>query len=140
LRRLEHERWGTSDFLDTIEEMFECFDYADIDAAIAAAFERLPEIPLYERAKTMQTVELKTANFWNCEECGRKHYADGIKQEFVDDADREETFRRFHDMDDYEELPEHWREFEVVAIPKVVKCENCGIEFSTEDETESLED
>ena len=82
----------------------------------------------------MPQAELKTAYCWHCEDCAHTNFAMPIKGEFVDDKDREEYFRFFHDLDPWQDLPENWRDFELVNIPGSVICQMCGSVFETVDE------
>lgn len=87
----------------------------------------------------MKTVELKTAYHWNCEECGADNFSVGMKAEFGP-GEREESFREFHDMASYEELPENWEKFEMVCIPETVTCKECKAKFSAVNEVENREE
>lgn len=81
----------------------------------------------------MQTVELKTAYFWHCDNCGAANFALPAKPEMVDE-DREQVYRHFNNLDEYVELPDGWEQFEIITIPKVVTCWTCYAEFATIDE------
>lgn len=83
----------------------------------------------------MRTVELRTAYHWFCEECSRENFALPQKAEMTEE-EREEAFRRFHDLDGFAELPEDWRQFEMVMVPETVTCAECGTEFNAIDERE----
>lgn len=80
----------------------------------------------------MRTVELKAAFHWHCEDCGLENFALPRKAELHDD-EREAAYRRFNDLDEWAELPEGWREFELVMVPERVTCQ-CGATFGTLDE------
>lgn len=79
----------------------------------------------------MQTITLKTAYTWQCPICFRTHYAQPVKPR-LSEEEREEAFRHYHDLEPWSELPEGWEQFEVVAVPKVVKCTHCQRPFETQ--------
>jgi ribosomal protein L37E len=79
-------------------------------------------------------VELQTAYHWFCEQCGEDNFALPQKYDFVDDTEREQMYREYNELEDWEMLPADWRDFEVVAIPDVVTCKRCGANFATRDE------
>ena len=81
----------------------------------------------------MQVVELKTAYHWHCEVCSEENFALPKKAELTDD-ERERTFRHFHDMEDFEQLPDGWESFEIVEVPNTVQCIACRTSFKTVDE------
>lgn len=81
------------------------------------------------------TVTLQTAFRWLCDECGEEHFAMPIKAEFCDEEEREEMFRKMNDMEEFEELPDGWQGFEMVAIPEEVTCKRCGNKYATENES-----
>ena len=80
-----------------------------------------------------RTVELKSAFHWHCDECGEENFALPQKAELTDE-DAEYAYRRFHDLEDWCDLPEGWRQFEMVNIPDKVTCSNCGETFLTVNE------
>jgi len=81
-----------------------------------------------------RTVELKTAFHWHCDECSQENFALPQKVELTDeDADR--AYRWHHGLDDWCDLPEGWRQFEIVSIPDKVRCSNCDEVFLTMDES-----
>jgi len=82
---------------------------------------------------TERRVELKTAYHWHCEECGRENFDLPSKAEMTDE-DREDAFRKFHELDEWVQLPEGWKQFEMVWIPDYVTCVHCGETFGTVDE------
>ena len=86
----------------------------------------------------MRKAELQSAYRWTCDECGQVNYEDGIKAEFTL-ASKEEAYRQYHELEDYAELPDGWRDFEMVTIPEEVTCRSCGEWFTTEDERDGLE-
>jgi hypothetical protein len=81
----------------------------------------------------MQKVELKTAYFWWCEECGEVNFALPKKAELTEDG-KEEAYREYHGLSPWDELPDGWQDFELVMIPETVHCQKCGREFATYDE------
>ena len=81
-----------------------------------------------------KVVELKSAFHWHCDQCGESNFALPQKAEMTDD-DAEYAYRRFHDLDDWCELPADWRQFEMVSIPSKVTCSRCEGVFLTMDET-----
>jgi hypothetical protein len=81
----------------------------------------------------MKSVELKTAYFWTCEECYHDNFAYPVKAELTDD-EAEEIFRQMNEMDQFEQLPENWRDFEMIQIPDMVTCSTCKTKFETLDE------
>lgn len=82
----------------------------------------------------MRKVEMSTAFSWWCEDCGELNFALPRKSELTDE-EAEEAFRAFHDLEDWAELPEGWRQFELVQIPPIVKCSKCDSQFEGENET-----
>lgn len=81
----------------------------------------------------MLTVELRPAYVWTCETCASVNFCQGMTWEGSDE-DREAMFREFHELEDWQELPNNWRDFEPVYVPETVKCHHCSEEFSTRDE------
>lgn len=81
----------------------------------------------------MKKVELQSAYFWTCDDCSSNNFSMPRKMEFGP-GEKEEAYRHFHDMDDWEELPKDWECFEMVCVPIKVTCEKCGAEFETMDE------
>lgn len=77
-------------------------------------------------------VELHPAHIWTCEDCGRDNFERCVEAEMPDD-ERAEMFRKFHHMQEYEELPEGWEGFGMVTAPEEVTCQHCGAEFETEE-------
>lgn len=75
-----------------------------------------------------RVAELKTAFHWWCDDCGEPNFALPRKAELTD-KHAEEAYRKYHLLDDWAELPENWREFEIVQIPATVTCKNCGEVF-----------
>lgn len=86
----------------------------------------------------MRIVELKTAYHWHCDECAAENFALPQKAELTQE-EREEAFREVHQLEEWAELPEGWENFELVHIPKVVTCTDCGAEFLTMDERSESE-
>lgn len=87
----------------------------------------------------MKSVELKTAYWWHCEECGSENFSRSIKIELAP-GEKEEVYRSFHDLDDYAELPEGWDQFETCHIPDEVCCSFCGAKFATVNERDGGDD
>ena len=81
----------------------------------------------------MKVVELQTAYHWYCPHCDAANYALPQKAEFTKEG-REEAYRDFHGLEEWEELPEGWDQFEMVQIPHIVRCFACHEEFKTIDE------
>lgn len=81
----------------------------------------------------MSKVVLKTAYYWICEECGRDNYDRPVLAEIVP-GDKETVFREWFGLEEFEELPDDWENFQLVAIPRNVTCEHCGQEYETEDD------
>ena len=50
------------------------------------------------------------------------------------DEQAEATYRKFHDLEPFAELPEDWRQFEAYCIPETVQCDECGSWFCAKDE------
>ena len=75
---------------------------------------------------------LLTAYVWDCDACGAENFERSIVAELCDE-DREEIFRRLHELDQWAELPEGWRDFQIVSRPDSVKCQQCGAGFEAED-------
>lgn len=78
-------------------------------------------------------VELRTAFYWYCDNCDAINYALPKKSELTDDA-AEIAYRKFHNLEDYCDLPDDWRDFELVEIPPTVQCNVCDEKFETIDE------
>ena len=85
----------------------------------------------------MKTVILKTAYHWHCDNCSAVNFSLPQKAELTDE-EAEEAFRGFWGLEEWAELPDDWRSFEMVEIPEIVTCSECGEEFATMHE-ESLE-
>lgn len=83
--------------------------------------------------KPKMKARLLTAYVWDCDSCGAENFERSAVAELCDE-DREEMFRHFHELDQWAELPEHWRDFQIVTRPDAVKCCECGVEFTTEDD------
>lgn len=81
----------------------------------------------------MRTVELQTAYHWHCDECGEICFSLPWNAEFGP-GEREEAYRKFHELDDWQPLPDGWEQFEMVTIPEIVECWNCKTRFTTVDE------
>lgn len=84
----------------------------------------------------MAKARLLTAYVWDCDECGTENFERSQIAEFVDDEDRAATFREFHELDAWEELPKNWRDFQMVTRPDNVTCRECGKKFEAEDDRE----
>ena len=82
----------------------------------------------------MPTVELQTAYRWHCDKCSAENFAVPEKAELIDD-EREEAYRKYHDVEEWEELPEGWSDFDLVWLPKLVTCKDCGEQFDAINET-----
>ena len=87
----------------------------------------------------MKTVELRTAFCWHCEKCSELNFTEPVVYE-CSPEERGDLFRKFHDMNEWSELPEGWQQFQAVYCPDVVKCCKCGSEFKAIDEQEADED
>lgn len=70
----------------------------------------------------MREVELRPAYAWDCEECGRQNFANGICPD-LSEEDVQEL------RDDHGIQP--WEVGTWQMMPTVVKCEHCGSEFKT---------
>lgn len=84
----------------------------------------------------LPTVELKHAYYWVCEECDEPNFALPSRAE-LNDEQREAAYRTFHDMEDFEQLPIDWEQFDMVQIPEEVECNRCGASFATRDEVDA---
>ena len=78
----------------------------------------------------MKAVELKTAYHWHCDTCSEENFSLPEKLELTDDK-AEEMFRYFNNLGPYADLPDDWRDFEVVKMSDTVTCKNCGEKFLT---------
>lgn len=76
---------------------------------------------------------LLSAYVWDCDECGAENFERAIVAE-MHEEEREEMFRSFHDLDEWAELPDGWRDFQMVTRPDAVKCRTCGATFDAEDD------
>ena len=83
----------------------------------------------------MKSVELRTAYCWHCDECSELNFCESVVCETTG-AEKEEIYRYFHDLDEDDELPDRWQDFETVCRPDTVKCKKCGTEFKTEHESD----
>ena len=83
----------------------------------------------------MPRVTLRTAYCWWCETCGRENFSRAILAE-LNDADREAAYRMYNQLDDYVELPDDWRDFQLVMQPQLVTCPHCATTFTTQDDRE----
>lgn len=81
----------------------------------------------------MRTVELRTAYCWHCDECSELNFCESEIYETTG-TEKEEIYRYFNGLDEDEELPDRWHEFETVCRPDIVKCNKCGTEFEAKDE------
>lgn len=85
-----------------------------------------------------EIAELRTAYHWFCPSCDATNFVLPMKAELTDD-EREECFRSFNELDEWEELPDDWRNFEMVWSPDAVTCSVCHKEFATRDERDADE-
>jgi len=82
----------------------------------------------------MEKARLLTAYVWDCDSCGAENFERSQVAEFVDDEDREDVFRKFHNLPLYADLPEGWQDFQLVTRPDTVTCGECGMKYeATED-------
>lgn len=87
----------------------------------------------------MKTVELRTAYCWHCDECSELNFSESVLYE-CSNEEKEDMYRYFHDMDEWDALPEGWQQFQTVCSPETVKCSKCGVEFNAIDERDADED
>lgn len=80
--------------------------------------------------RPIRTVELRQAFTWVCDDCLALNVQIPKLSELTDE-DREHAYRQFHSMEDWQELPEDWRDFQMCWVPPTVTCQ-CGAEFQTE--------
>lgn len=85
----------------------------------------------------MKTATLKTAYYWDCDECGHRNFALPISAEVSDDL-LEQCYRDFFDMEEWQELPDSWRQFEMVKIPAEVTCQTCCETFAAYDDRDDV--
>lgn len=83
----------------------------------------------------MAKASLHSAYVWDCDNCGKENFARAVSSD-LDDDEREEAYRHFNDLEPWAELPEHWRDFEIVTYPMKVTCHNCGTAYDTESDRE----
>lgn len=81
----------------------------------------------------MEQVELHQAYVWDCETCGTENFCRCITADLNDD-DREAAYRHFVGLEDYQSLPEGWRNFTLTTCPDQVTCSTCGGLFKTIDQ------
>jgi len=84
-------------------------------------------------------VELRTAFYWRCEDCGFDNFDLPHKLD-LDEGQLEDAYRDMNDIEDFQELPADWRNFEVCQIPAKVTCEQCGSTFLAVDDTNEIDD
>lgn len=84
-------------------------------------------------ADKMRVVELRLAYHWICDDCGADNFVLPRDARLTED-ERENAYRRFNDLEPWEELPEDWQQFVLCQIPKQVHC-SCGSTFRATDET-----
>lgn len=75
---------------------------------------------------------------WDCDECGRQNFALAIYREFPDLKEKAALYRLSKGLDEDDELPEGWEEFDCLMFPDQVTCAHCHEDFETETEEESL--
>lgn len=78
----------------------------------------------------MRNVEVRSAAVWKCDECGEENFCK-LQIAELTDQEAEEAYRRFNELEPWSQLPEHWRDFEMITTPSVVECQRCGEKFST---------
>jgi hypothetical protein len=88
-----------------------------------------------------KVVTLQTAYHWFCNGCSGVNFSLPQKAELTDE-EAEEAYRNFYGLDKWADLPENWKDFEMVEIPEIVVCEHCDAEFHTmhENEMEDLDE
>ncbi|MFZ5831957.1 MAG: hypothetical protein ACOY3P_17880 [Planctomycetota bacterium] len=69
-----------------------------------------------------ETVELRPAYVWDCQECGREVFERGVVCEA--DAESEAEMREEHGI-------EPWEEGAWIMMPETVACPHCGATFAT---------
>lgn len=79
-----------------------------------------------------ETVQLSTAFTWRCV-CGKRNFVLPERADLTPD-EREDAYRELNDLEAWQELPDDWRNFEMVSMPEEVTCKKCGKRFETEDE------
>lgn len=80
----------------------------------------------------MDAVELHPAWHWFCPKCAHRNFTLPIVGG-ISDGDREEFYRKLHDMEDWQELPEDWElEVEIRQCPGTVKCSQCSTQFEVQ--------
>jgi hypothetical protein len=72
----------------------------------------------------METIELRPAHEWTCDNCGRINYCSSIVWE--GSAEEEEQMKQEFGV-------ESWEEGEFMTSPDKVTCSFCGTEFKTID-------
>jgi hypothetical protein len=73
---------------------------------------------------------LQTAFHWYCPECDAENFTLPQKPEMTDD-EKEACYRRFEDVEVWQELPDDWRNFEMITTPSLVTCKECKKRFET---------
>jgi len=82
----------------------------------------------------LDKVELQSAYHWFCDNCSCSNFALPIKAELTDE-EAELIYRRVNSLEQWVDLPDGWRDFEMIQIPNVVKCSQCNTEYVAIDET-----
>lgn len=81
----------------------------------------------------LKKVEIRLAFEWTCEECGKDNFEHTITQTLTRDQQRA-MFEEHNIINEWEDVPENMG-FEFNACPKIVKCDYCGEEFETTEDS-----
>lgn len=78
----------------------------------------------------MNTVELRQAFEWTCDECGRDNFESAMIAELTPEEEEMMKVKLLQDEDDDNDITELHGEF--ISAPETVECPHCGTEFRAE--------
>lgn len=83
-------------------------------------------------------VELSLAFRWICDNCGEENFAASELAEMTLE-DRELAYRKYKELEAWQELPDDWMEFDLVMMPNVVQCKLCNHQFTTKPDEDAFD-
>lgn len=81
--------------------------------------------------ENLKRVELHQAVHWYCDECGTSNFEVLTISELTEE-ERADAYRHFHDLEDWQDLPDDWMDFELVSTPLYVTCSKCQTKFRSD--------